>query len=117
MRLPRRNLLAITVVVTFVALATATSLGWRNFFGVQMVSRGDIKEACYLAIAFDDYFEQQGNVPSIKDIEAFPSRLKFLRIEDGRYIYSCGLYGRDLLIIHHMGNGKFNFSVNGNGNL
>jgi hypothetical protein len=114
---PRQSLLAITVVVAFVTLATATSLGWLNFFGVQMVSRGDIQEACYLAIAFDDYFEQQGNVPSITDIQSFPSRLKFLRIEDGRYLYSCGLYGRDLLIIHHKGNGKFNFSVNGNGNL
>ena len=113
----RRNLTVIAIVVTFVAWTVTATLGWWNFFCAQMVSRGDIREACYLVVAFDKYFEQQGNLPSLEDIEAFPSRLKFLRIEDERYLYSCGLYGRDLLIIQHAGNGKFDFSVNGDGNL
>lgn len=41
------------------------------------------REACYLAIAFDDYFEQNGKAPSQEDIDSFPSRLKFLRIQNG----------------------------------
>ena len=113
----RGNLAPIALVVAFVALTVAAGLGWWNFLNAQIVSRGDTREACYLAVAFDDYFELQGSAPSLKDVESFPTRLRFLRIEDGRYLFACGLYGRDLLIIEHTGNGKFDFLVKGNGNL
>ena len=79
----RGNLATIAIVVSFVTLAGAAALGWWNFWNTRMVSTGDIREACYLAIAFDDYFEQNGKAPSQEDIESLPSRLKFLRIQDG----------------------------------
>jgi len=113
----QRNLAGLAIVVAIISLTATAALGWWNFIGTQMVSRGDIREAFYLAVAFDDYFEQKGTVPSATDVEAFPSRLRFLRIDHGRYLYACGLYGRDLLVIHHRGQGDFDFFVEVGGNL
>lgn len=113
----QRNLAAVAILVTIISLTVEAGLGWWNFLGLQMVSRGDIREACYLAGAFDDYFEQQGALPSATDVESFPSRLRFVRIQDGRYLFACGLYGRDLLAIQHRGQGNFDFFVEGGGNL
>lgn len=112
----RTNLVAFGIAFTFVVMTFVATFGWFRYLSVQMVSQGDIREACYLAVRFDDYLEQHGREPSFKDVESFPSRLRFLRIEgDGRYLFACGLYGRDLLIIQHIGSGKFDFFVEENG--
>jgi len=113
----RRNWTAFSLVAAFILLVAVAVLGWWNFVAAQMVERGEIREACYLAIAFDQHFEQHGTGPTSNDVKSFPSRLRFLRIEDDRYLFACGLYGRDQLVVEHTGSGRFEFSVIGNGNL
>lgn len=112
----QRRLIAGMQIVGVVVLASIAVLGWWNLLGTEMVSRSNIREACYLAVAFDDHFEQYGTTPSAEDAQSFPSRLRFLRIEEDRYLFACGRYGRDLLVIRHRGSGNFEFFVEASSN-
>jgi hypothetical protein len=76
MRPGQRRLLVASIALIFMLLIAVAILGWWNFIGTQMVSRGDIREASYHALEFDNFFERNGKGPTAIDIESFSDQIE-----------------------------------------
>ena len=101
--------ISLVLVLLFVAC-----WGWFNAVGAQMVGRGDVREASYLASEFTSFCIANDRLPTDDEAAGFSTRLKFVNVRDHRYTYQCGLYGRDHLILERDKNGRFQFIVHGN---
>ena len=95
-------------------LLFAACWGWFNAMGAQMVGRGDVREAGYLASEFTAFCLTNDRLPTSDEAASFSTRLTFISASDDRYTYKCGLYGRDHLIIERDDNDRFQFWVHGN---
>ena len=98
-------------IITIVILAVIACWGWYSYLCMEMISRGDLKEGCDLASEFTAFCINNERLPDESEASMFATRLHFLRIEDGRYLYECGLYGNDELSIFPVPMGRFQFIV------
>ncbi|XZE19856.1 hypothetical protein SH449x_005186 [Pirellulaceae bacterium SH449] len=100
-------------LITGCMLGLVFLFGLLQFYAAKMVFQGDVREACYLAIAFDNFRREHGTEPTVNDVKSFPSRIEFFKREGNRYLFKCGLYGKSLLIIQLNEKGTFDFFVEG----
>ncbi len=101
--------ISLVLILLFVAC-----WGWFNAFDAQMVGRGDVREASYLASEFTAFCITNDRLPNADEAASFSTRLRFVDVRDGSYTYQCGLHGRDHLILERDKNGRFQFIVHGN---
>ncbi len=106
----KTHLAYLAVIALFIGVAM---WGWVNYFGSQMTARGDVREASYLAVDFADFCRVNHRLPSASEEANFSTRLMFVELRDQQYIYKCGLFGRDSLVVESFNNGALQFRVQG----
>ncbi len=95
-------------------LLVAACWGWFNFLGAQTVARGNVREASYLASGFTAFCIENNRLPTADEASGFSTRLAFVELRDAQYVYKCGIYSRDSLVIERDAKGRFQFRVGGN---
>lgn len=106
----KRRSLFVLLVVSLVAVA---GTGWFNYFGSVAASRGNIREASFLAAEFTGFVRESGRLPTREEAQKFATRLPLIEVRDGVYVYRCRHRGQDALLIQRAGDGRFQFSVKG----
>ena len=84
-----------------------------NGLSEQMVARGDVREASYLASDFTAFCLENDRLPTPDEASGFLTRLAFAEVRGGQYVYRCGINARDSLVIERDAQGRFQFMVSG----
>lgn len=100
------------LAIIFALLATAT-YGRASFLSMQVVGRGDVREASYLASDFTRFVIQHDRLPTSDEASGFLSRLSLAEVRGKQYVYKCGLKNCDTLVIERDDSGDLQFIVGG----
>ncbi len=101
----------VTYLSISLVLLVVACWGWFRFLGAQMVGRGDVREASYLASEFTAFCIQNNRLPTAVEASGFSTRLVFVELRNGQYLYKCGHFARDSLTIERDIHGRFQFWV------